>query len=102
MARDETRRFDWDRHNIGHAAKHKVKPEEVEEVLSNDPVFIESEIDDISGEERISELGHTNAGRILFVVWTPRGKHVRSVTAYDADLKTQALYTGARFRRDDE
>ena len=101
MARDESR-FDWDRHNIAQVAKHKVKPEEVEEVLSNNTVFIESEIDELSGEERLSELGHTNAGRILFVVWTPRGKRVRPVTAFDADLKTQALYTDVRFGRDDE
>jgi uncharacterized protein len=102
MARDEKSRFDWDRHNIAHVAKHKATPEEIQEVLSNDPVFIETEIDELSGEERISELGHTNAGRILFVVWTPRGRRSRPVTAYDADPKTQALYTEARFRRGDE
>ena len=72
MARDESR-FDWDRHNIAHVAKHKVKPEEVEEVLSNNTVFIESEIDELSGGERLSELGHTNAGRILFVVGLREG-----------------------------
>jgi len=94
--------LDWDRHNIGHIAKHKVKPEEVEQVLSNNPVLIEMETDELSGEERISELGQTNAGRVLFIVWTLRGRRTRPVTAFDADPKTRALYTEAQFRRDDE
>jgi hypothetical protein len=34
MARHETGRFEWDRHNVAHIARHKVTPEEVEEVLS--------------------------------------------------------------------
>jgi hypothetical protein len=51
MAGDEKSRFDWDKRNIAHIAKHRVKPHEVEEVLSNNPVFIETEIDELSGEE---------------------------------------------------
>jgi uncharacterized DUF497 family protein len=86
---------------ISRTSPSTIKPKEVEEVLSNHPVFIEAESDERSGEE-LSELGHTNAGRILFVIWTPRGKRSRPVTAYDADPKTQALYTEAQFRRDDE
>ena len=66
MARDESR-FDWDRHNIAQVAKHKVKPEEVEEVLSNNTVFIESEIDELSGEERLSETWAHKRGR--FCSW---------------------------------
>src|SRR5260370_13838857 len=102
MARSEKSPFDWDRHNIGHIAKHKVRPEEVEQVLSSNPVFVEMETDALSGEERISELGHTNAGRVLFIVWTRRGRRTRPVTAFDADAKTRALYTEAQFGRDHE
>ena len=64
MAKEDTSRFDWDRHNVGHVAKHKVKPQEVEQVLRNGPILIETEIDENSGEERITEIGHTNTGRI--------------------------------------
>jgi hypothetical protein len=35
--------------------------------LKNDPIHIETRVDARSGEERVLELGHTNAGRILFV-----------------------------------
>jgi uncharacterized protein len=84
--------YDWDQHNEGHIAVHGVERNEVEEVLANGPVYIETRIDPRSGEERILELGHTNAGRVLFVAWTPRGKRTRPVTAFDADRKTRARY----------
>jgi uncharacterized DUF497 family protein len=89
-------RYDWDEHNKGHVAAHRVEPTEVEEVLANDPIYIETRIDSRSGEERVLELGHTNAGRILFVAWTPRGKLKRPVTAFDANRKTRAAYQRRR------
>jgi hypothetical protein len=42
------------------------------------------------------ELGHTNASRILFVAWTPRGKLKRPVTDFDANRKTRAAYQRRR------
>ena len=51
------------------------------------PVRVETRTDIRSGEERVLELGHTNAGRILFVARTPRGKLRRPVTAFDAKSK---------------
>lgn len=89
-------RYDWDEHNEGHVAAHGVRPPEVEEVLANDPIHIETRVDARSGEERILELGHTNASRILFVAWTPRGKLKRPVTAFDANRKTRAAYQRRR------
>jgi uncharacterized DUF497 family protein len=92
-------RYDWDEHNEGHVAVHRVEPTEVEEVLENDPLRIETRTDPRSREERVLELGHTNTGRILFVAWTPRGKRRRPVTAFDANRKTRAAY---QKRRNDE
>ncbi len=42
--------FDWDEANIGHLARHSVRPEEAEQVILNDPVDIGMEI--VEGEER--------------------------------------------------
>ena len=50
-------RYDWDEHNERHVAAHDVEPAEVEEVLANDPVPIETRIDKRSGEERILSTG---------------------------------------------
>jgi len=88
--------YDWDAHNEGHVAAHRVTPHEVEEVLANNPIHIETRVDTRSGEDRILELGHTHAGRILFVAWTPRGKLKRLVTAFDANRKTRAAYQRRR------
>src|SRR5437879_6213126 len=87
MARDESR-FDWDRHNIAHVAKHKVKPEEVEEVLSNNTVFIESEIDELSGEERLSET------------WAHK-RGPDSVRGLDSTRETRSSRDGLRCRSED-
>jgi uncharacterized DUF497 family protein len=51
----------------------------------------------LSGEERVLELGHTNAGRVLFVAWTPRGELARPVTAFEANRKTRIAYEGRRY-----
>ena len=84
--------YEWDEHNQTHIAAHGVEPSEVEEVLANTPVHIGTRIDVRSGEKRALELGHTDAGRVLFVAWTPRGKRVRPVTAFDANRKTRTAY----------
>jgi hypothetical protein len=47
-------RYDWDEHNRGYVAAHQVEPPEVEEVLANDPIHIETWMDTRSGEERFS------------------------------------------------
>jgi uncharacterized DUF497 family protein len=88
--------YDWVERNEGHVAAHRVESTEVEEVLANDPIRIESRTDPRSREERVLELGHTNADRISFVARTPRGKHERPVTAFDANRKTRAAYRRRR------
>ena len=55
MARDGPGGFDWDRHNVGHVARHKVTKAEVEQVLKND-----GEQRSENGEQRFLELGHTD------------------------------------------
>ena len=89
--------YDWDRHNKGHIAAHHVEPHEFEEVLANEPIFIETRIDTESEEERILELGHTNRGRVLFLAWTPRGERTRPVTAFEANRKTRTAYQRRRY-----
>jgi uncharacterized DUF497 family protein len=75
--------FDWDEQNIGHLARHQILPVEVEQVIQNRPVDLPSEIR--NGEERIPQIGETDAGRILVAVSTMHGKNVRVVTAWPAN-----------------
>jgi uncharacterized protein len=88
--------FDWDPDNIGHVGRHRVSQEEFEQVLQNSPVYLGMDVDPSSGEERHTEIGHTNAGRVLVVCWTLRGKAVRPVTAWRASRRERDEYFGQR------
>jgi uncharacterized DUF497 family protein len=102
---DRSHEYEWDQPNRGHIAAHHVEPSlisdhyGVEEVLANDPVYIETRIDPQSGEERVLELGHTNTGRVLFVAWTPRGERTRPVTAFEANRTTRTAYERRRYEK---
>jgi uncharacterized DUF497 family protein len=74
--------FDWDEENIRHIARHDVTPEEAEQVLGNDPTFVEEQ--EAGNETRELYAGTTDALRCLEVVTTWRGDLLRVVTAYPA------------------
>jgi uncharacterized DUF497 family protein len=82
--------FDWDRGNIEHIAKHRITPSEAEQVILNEPVDLRFELR--NGEERITQVGETVAGRILVVVTTTRDDKIRVVTAIPANRKLRKLY----------
>ena len=73
--------FDWDEANVGHLARHSVRPEEAEQVILNNPVDLGMEI--VEREERDLNLGATLQGRVLLVVTTWRENRVRVVTAFE-------------------
>jgi uncharacterized DUF497 family protein len=75
-------RFDWDDANREHLARHSVTPREAEEALNADTLELAAY--EVAGEERLEELGMTDAGRILFLVTVVRGEQLRVVTAFDA------------------
>lgn len=77
-----TLQFEWDEQNISHLARHKIAPPEAEQVIRNRPVDVESHLR--GGEERVAQVGETDAGRILIAVTTMRGKQIRIVTAWPA------------------
>jgi len=82
--------FDWDEANIAHIAEHDVTPAEAEQVVDNNPLYLDYLIED--GEECHSEIGETLEGRILLVVSTPRGDKVRIITAYTPNRAWRTAY----------
>lgn len=82
--------FDWDEGNLEHVAEHGITPAETEQVILNNPVDLEFQIR--NGEERIAQLGETDAGRILVVITTMRGELIRVVTAFPAKERLRNLY----------
>ena len=90
--------FLWDTGNIDHIALHNILPEEAEQVLENDPIDTARYFR--NGEERMNQVGETDAGRVLVVVTTQRGEYTRVVTAHPADRDMRALY--ARLKEADD
>ncbi len=70
--------------NAAHIARHRVTPAEAEQVF-HDPRIAWAGISHARGEWRFAFIGRTAAGRILYVVVTPRDGMVRVVTAYRAN-----------------
>jgi uncharacterized DUF497 family protein len=88
--------FDWDEANIGHVARHRVLPEEAEQVILNSPLDLGMESPE--GEERNASLGATARGRVLLVVTTWRGERVRVVTAFEPIKRLVQFYYQERKR----
>ena len=86
--------FDWDRNNLRKIRAHRIKREEAEQALLNDPIPIYEQ--DVAGEFRFVYYGETNAGRLLAVIVTERGESIRVVTAYDLDAGQKRDYLKRR------
>jgi uncharacterized DUF497 family protein len=87
--------FERDANNIGHIARHDVKPEEAEQVLLNDPIALDIQFDE-GEEERWPYIGETATGRILRVVITLRGEQIRVVTAFEPSKWNKQAYLATR------
>ena len=92
--------FDWDDANRDHLARHGVKLQEAEEVVLGDPLDIEMQTAEGSGEEeRLLHIGETAMGRILQLLTTWRGGQVRVISAWDAPKQLKTYYLAEMRRR---
>ena len=82
--------FDWDQANVAHIRRHRVTPEEVEQMFRNNPREIDHDV--IGGENRWTSVGHTDLLRVLVAVWTERGETTRVITAYTAPRRPRLAY----------
>lgn len=83
--------FEWDEGNVDHIARHGVLPEEAEEAAS-DPARVYRAVHAVPGERRWAVIGMTEAGRIVFVVYTRRSRRVRVVSVRDAGENEKLHY----------
>ena len=83
--------FDWDDGNVRHIRLHGVRQEECEAVLNARGRRVRT-LRTVNGEVRLSILGRTETGRLLFVVVTAREDRLRVVTAYDASRKDRRWF----------
>jgi uncharacterized DUF497 family protein len=85
--------FDWDAANTTKIwERHQVTPTESEEVFFNSPMIVGADERHSASEERLYGLGQTDAGRLLFIVFTIRGRLIRVISARDMSRKERKVY----------
>ncbi|SRR3989344_4160256 len=85
--------FDWDKGNLEHVRRHGVNYKECEQVFFNKPFLVNEDNAHSQIEERFEVLGRTRNERLLFVVFTFRGKTIRVVTARDQSKKERKQFS---------
>jgi uncharacterized protein len=75
------------------AWKHRVTPEEVEEVLFDNPLYRKVQQGHILGEDLYAALGQTEAGRYLIIFFIYKPTHEALIlSARDMDGKERRQY----------
>ena len=67
-------------------------PAECEEVFFNRPLVIADDEKHSAAEERLYALGQTDAARLLFVVFTMRGRLIRVISARNMSRNERKVY----------
>ena len=85
--------FDWDDANAHkNRERHKVTPEEAEDVLFQEPLVVPSDVRHSKQEKRYYALGQTGAGRRLFIAFMIRRKLIRVISARDMNRNETESY----------
>ena len=85
--------FQWDTGNTTKVRdRHRVTPAECEELFFNRPLVVGSDEKHSTGEERLYALGQSDSGRLMFVVFTIRGRLIRVISARDMSRKERRIY----------
>jgi len=84
--------FDWDTGNKGKNKKHGVEDGESEEAFFDEKKVILKDVLHSAREPRFILLGRTKKNRLLFIVFTMRGKKLRMISARDVSRKEKYLY----------
>jgi uncharacterized DUF497 family protein len=88
--------FDWDKNNRDkNWEKHEVLASECEEIFFNLPLLLQSDDAHSQKEPRYYVLGHTIAGRRLFIAFTVREDKIRVISARDMSKKERKIYEKA-------
>ena len=85
--------FDWDDENaVKNWERHRITPEEAEDVFFHDPFVLRSDAGHSRNEKRYLALGQTSRGRKLFVAFTIRRKLIRVISVRDMSRREVEEY----------
>jgi uncharacterized DUF497 family protein len=82
--------FEWDEGNLGHATRHGVTREEIEEALRGSVKIADAY--ERGGEPRYTLIARSPRGRLLDVTVTVRGARLRVVTAHALKRSKRGRY----------
>jgi hypothetical protein len=89
--------FEWDAGNSEKSwLRHRVSQAESEQVFFNRPLVAAEDELHSNEEPRYFALGRTDAGRLIFLVYTLRGEKVRIISARDMTRRERKEYDRAR------
>lgn len=89
----ECQGFQWDSGNTDKIwYRYQVAPSECEELFFNRPLIVGIDEKHSAGEERLYALGQSDSGRLMFVVFTIRGRLIREISARDMSRKERRVY----------
>lgn len=89
--------FQWDERNSEKIwIEHRVSRSECEQPFFNEPFIVAKDEKHSQEEERYYALGQTDAGRLLFIVFTIRGDLIRVISARDMSRKERRVYEGVK------
>jgi len=85
--------FEWDDDNASkNWERHRVTPEEAEDVFFNEPLIIASDFRHSGAEKRYYALGQTAPGRKLFIAFTVRAKSIRVISVRAMNRREEKEY----------
>jgi len=85
--------FDWDDASVPkNEERHHVSPEEAEDVFFREPLLVRSDMRHSKTEKRYYALGHTAAGRQLFIAFTIRRNLIRVISARDMNRNETGIW----------
>lgn len=95
----ESTEFEWDAGNADkNWIRHRVSQAECEQVFFNRPLVVSEDDLHSDDEVRFFALGQSDAGRLLFMVYTLRGEKIRVISARDMTRREQEEYEIARIQ----
>jgi uncharacterized protein len=85
--------FEWDKGNsLKNWLRHQVTQGECEQVFFNEPLIIHHDEKHSGEEQRWFLLGRTDAGGLLFIVYTVRKNLIRIISARDMNKRERRIY----------
>ncbi len=95
--------FDWDEDNADkNWERHRVTPEEAEDVFFHEPLVVRGDVGHSKSEKRHYALGQTSAGRMLFVAFTIRRRLIRVISAREMNRNERQIYGSQVYGREEE